>query len=47
MGNLLIYGIPVLFLLIVIYVLRPSARKRYQDDGEIPLEKNQNTQHKH
>ena len=31
-------GVPLLFLIVVAYVFRPSARKRYQRDGEIPFE---------
>lgn len=30
-------GVPLLFLIVVAYVFRPSARKRYQRDGEIPF----------
>ena len=31
-------GVPLLFLIVVAYVFRPSAKKRYQRDGEIPFE---------
>jgi len=31
-------GIPLLFLIIVIYVYRPKRRKRYRKDAEIPFE---------
>ncbi len=30
-------GIPVAFILVVLYVFRPSARKEYEKHGEIPL----------
>jgi len=30
-------GIPLIFLLIVLYVFRPGARRRYQKDAEIPF----------
>ena len=31
-------GIPLGFIVIVVYVLRPGAKKRYEEDGRIPLE---------
>lgn len=37
MGQLLVYLIPIAFIAVVIYVYRPSARKEYQEDAEIPL----------
>jgi cbb3-type cytochrome oxidase subunit 3 len=40
MHNLLIYGIPIAFIVLVLYVFRPSARKRYQADARIPLDDN-------
>ena len=30
-------GVPLLFLIVLAYVFRPGARKRYQRDGEIPF----------
>lgn len=30
-------AIPLLFLIIVLYVFRPGARRRYQKDAEIPF----------
>lgn len=29
--------VPVIFIGIVTYVLRPSARERYREDGQIPF----------
>jgi cbb3-type cytochrome oxidase subunit 3 len=31
-------AIPLGFIVIVFYVFRPGAKKRYQEDGRIPLE---------
>lgn len=31
-------GVPLLFIVVVAYILRPSARKRYEHDGEILFE---------
>ncbi|MFO7641737.1 MAG: cbb3-type cytochrome c oxidase subunit 3 [Candidatus Competibacteraceae bacterium] len=31
-------GIPVAFILVVLYVFRPSARKKYEEHGKIPLD---------
>jgi len=31
------FGIPLIFIGIVIWVFRPSAKKRYQDDGNLPF----------
>lgn len=31
-------GAPLLFVIVVAYIFRPSARKRYEQDGEIPFE---------
>ncbi|MDD5176355.1 MAG: cbb3-type cytochrome c oxidase subunit 3 [Sterolibacterium sp.] len=33
----LFLGIPLVFLAIVAWVCRPSAKKRYQADGNIPF----------
>lgn len=33
----LFLGIPLIFLLIVLWVYRPGAGKRYREDGEIPF----------
>lgn len=30
-------GIPVIFLVIVIWIYRPSAKKRYEADGNLPF----------
>jgi cbb3-type cytochrome oxidase subunit 3 len=30
-------GIPLVFLAIVFYIMRPSARQRYRKDAEIPF----------
>ena len=30
-------GMPLFFLIVVAYIFRPSARQRYQRDGEIPF----------
>ncbi len=30
-------GMPLLFLAIVVWVFRPSAKKRYQADGNLPF----------
>lgn len=34
----LFLGIPLVFLLIVLWVYRPGAGKRYREDGEIPFD---------
>ncbi len=34
----LFLGIPILFLLIVFWVYRPGARRRYEDDARLPFE---------
>lgn len=34
----LFFGIPLIFLLIVVWVYRPGAGKRYREDGEMPFE---------
>ncbi|MFO7640229.1 MAG: cbb3-type cytochrome c oxidase subunit 3 [Candidatus Competibacteraceae bacterium] len=31
-------GIPVIFIVVVLYVFRPSARKKYEEHGKIPLQ---------
>jgi cbb3-type cytochrome oxidase subunit 3 len=31
-------GIPLGFIVIVVYVFRPGARKKYEEEGRIPLE---------
>lgn len=36
-GNIWFIGIPLIFLIIVLYVFRPGARRRYQKDAEIPF----------
>lgn len=33
----LFFGIPLLFILIVIWVYRPGAKKRYEADGNLPF----------
>jgi len=30
-------GIPLLFFVIVLWIYRPSAKKRYQADGNLPF----------
>lgn len=35
----LYWGIPLVFLAVVAWVYRPSAKKRYKADGDIPFEK--------
>lgn len=37
-------GIPILFLLIVFYVFRPGARRRYRRDAEIPFREDDDRQ---
>ncbi|MDV7397183.1 cbb3-type cytochrome c oxidase subunit 3 [Arthrospira platensis SPKY1] len=37
-------GIPVAFILVVLYVFRPGARKKYEDHGKIPL-RDQDSKH--
>mgnify|MGYP001189045335 CR=1 FL=1 len=34
----LILGLPLLFLLVVAWVFRPGAERRYRKDGEIPFQ---------
>jgi cbb3-type cytochrome oxidase subunit 3 len=34
----LFLGIPLLILLIVFWVYRPSTRRRYQDDAQLPFD---------
>jgi cbb3-type cytochrome oxidase subunit 3 len=41
-----LFGIPAVFLLIVLWVFRPGAKKRYQKDGEIPFHE-RDTPHRH
>ena len=31
------FGLPLLFLLIVAWIYRPGAKKRYQADGNLPF----------
>jgi len=31
------FGIPLAFLVVVAWIYRPSAKKRYEEDAEIPL----------
>ncbi|MDD5389622.1 MAG: CcoQ/FixQ family Cbb3-type cytochrome c oxidase assembly chaperone [Gallionellaceae bacterium] len=33
----LFFGLPLLFLLVVAWIYRPSAKKRYQADGNLPF----------
>jgi cbb3-type cytochrome oxidase subunit 3 len=33
----LFLGIPILFLLIIFWVYRPSARRRYREDASLPF----------
>lgn len=33
----LFLGIPLAFLAVVAWIYRPSARRRYEDDGRIPF----------
>jgi cbb3-type cytochrome oxidase subunit 3 len=35
----LYWSVPLLFLVIVAWVYRPSAKKRYKTDGSIPFDK--------
>ena len=35
-------GIPLVFLAIVAWIYRPTARKRYQADGNIPFDTDKN-----
>jgi len=37
----LFLGIPILFLLIILWVYRPGARRRYQDDARLPFEEDE------
>jgi cbb3-type cytochrome oxidase subunit 3 len=34
----LYWGVPLVFLVIVIWIYRPNAKKRYKADGSIPFE---------
>lgn len=38
--NFWFIGVPLIFLIIVLYVFRPGARRRYQKDAEIPFRDN-------
>lgn len=46
MNNLSSYfwliGIPAVFLLLVLYVFRPGARRKYRKDAHIPFEEDDN-----
>jgi cbb3-type cytochrome oxidase subunit 3 len=33
----LYWSVPLVFLAIVLWIYRPSARKRYKEDGNIPF----------
>lgn len=37
----LFLGIPILFLLIVFWIYRPGARRRYQDDARLLFEEDE------
>ena len=37
MNNWIYYLTPIIFVAIVIYVYRPWAKKRYEQDAEIPF----------
>lgn len=37
MGEVLFFAIPIAFIGVVIYIFRPSAKKQYKKDGEIPF----------
>jgi cytochrome c-type biogenesis protein CcmH/NrfF len=36
--NWIYWGVPVVFLVIVAWIYRPGARRRYKSDGSIPFE---------
>lgn len=38
MGNWLYYLLPIVFIMIVLYIYRPWAKKHYEEDAEIPFE---------
>jgi cbb3-type cytochrome oxidase subunit 3 len=40
---LLWLGIPVAFIVLVVWVFRPSAKRRYQQDAEIPFEEDESS----
>lgn len=42
----LYWAVPLIFLVIVIWVYRPSAKKRYKDDGLIPFDTGKNESRK-
>lgn len=37
MSEILFYLIPIAFIFVVLYIFRPSAKKMYEEDGEIPF----------
>lgn len=36
--NAFFFGIPLIFIGVVIWVFRPSAKKRYQADAKLPFD---------
>lgn len=34
-------GIPVAFVILVLWIFRPGAKRRYQQDGKIPFDEDQ------
>jgi cbb3-type cytochrome oxidase subunit 3 len=41
-ANWLYWAIPLLFLVVVAWIYRPTAKKRYKADGSIPFEGDKN-----
>lgn len=42
MSEILFFAIPIAFIGVVIYIFRPSAKKQYEKDGEIPFKEEDN-----
>lgn len=38
-------GIPLLFLLLVLYVFRPGAKRKYRNKAQIPFEEDEDKPH--
>ncbi|MFO8024643.1 cbb3-type cytochrome oxidase subunit 3 [Thiohalophilus sp.] len=41
-GYLYLFGIPLIFIGIIVYIYRPGAKRRYRQDAQIPLKENDN-----
>lgn len=46
MESWLYYLIPLIFIVVVLYVYRPWAKKRYQKDAQIPFDDEDNADRK-